>query len=155
VSDDPDTSAHPAAAGDPLEGTAAAAWGRDPAAAERSSWPQWQATSRTGSHWRLTSDAEIQTNATLALLPSGVTTDRPRLEAGTILRLVATYDSTTEADDVVSYYEDYAGLSSRSYEVETGPHAGTRITLPTETYSRYPHAAVFAHTALEPVVRER
>jgi len=138
-------------------------WKRDPAA-PKSSRPDYQTVSTIGSHWRLTSNAEVvvpwpYAGATLALCPPYVTSDRSTLEAGTILRLVAVYDADAAAAadgmDVISFYEYYAGWSTRTYEIETGPSAGIKIELPTDPMSRYPDWAVFAHTALEPVVRNR
>jgi hypothetical protein len=149
-------------ADDSLRAPAVAGWRRHPAA-DLTSRPGHEAVSTIGSHWRLTSDAQIVvrtgTDATLALCPPNVTRDADWLEAGTILHLVGVYDALAHAEgdgmDVTSFYAHYDGSSSRTYEIETGPRAGTRITLPTDVVSRYPSYAVFAHTALEPVVRER
>jgi hypothetical protein len=128
----------------------------------RSGWPRWVLTPHgypLGSKWHLTRKARIVLEGsdygTLTLVDRSHQRDRFTLDAGTTLTLVHTYDPDLDEFvrglDAPLYYEFCQGSAARTYRIDEGPWAGTRLTFSADpSGGRDSDSERWAHAAIVP-----
>ena len=130
---------------------------------DRSDWPGWVTDPggfEIGSRWRLTEAAMIVAPdhcayPTLALIEGVDPLVRYRVDAGTRLTLLATYDPDEDERvrdlDMVSYYQWAEGWATRTFRIDDGPSAGIRVTFSADRRgSRFPFSSRVALASIVP-----
>ncbi len=130
---------------------------------DRSDWPEWvtsPAGYEIGSGWTLTVAAMIVapehcTYPTLVLIDGSEPPVRYRVNAGTRLTLLETYDPDEDERarglDMISYYQWADGWAMRTFRIDDGPSAGIRISFSADRRgNRFPFSSRVALAAIVP-----